>query len=205
MKLVVAASDEDWQNSEFSNVNVQWVRATAPACFLDNPDADAFFILQHAAGIDYTVTKKPVFVNSVITTLQQLNAGKNILRFNGWHTFVNRPVWEIAGITDNAITTLLKSINKQAIAVADEPGLVSARIIAMLVNEAYFALEEGISSKEEIDIAMQLGTNYPYGPFKWAKKIGLYNIYTLLQKLSETDKRYRPCQFLINEALANTL
>ena len=60
----------------------------------------------------------------------------------------------------------------------------------MIINEAFFALEEGVSSKEEIDVAMKLGTNYPYGPFEWQEKIGLQNIYQLLHNLSEKDKRY---------------
>ena len=72
----------------------------------------------------------------------------------------------------------------------DEPGLVSARVISMIINEAFFALGENVSSIEEIDLAMKLGTNYPYGPFEWSEKIGLQNIYHLLHKLSQTDKRY---------------
>ena len=57
--------------------------------------------------------------------------------------------------------------------VKDEPGFVSARIVAMMINEAYFTWEAGTSTKEEIDIAMKLGTGYPYGPFEWGEKIGL--------------------------------
>ena len=43
----------------------------------------------------------------------------------------------------------------------------------MIINEAYFTWEAGTSTKEEIDIAMKLGTGYPYGPFEWGEKIGL--------------------------------
>ena len=68
--------------------------------------------------------------------------------------------------------------------------MLSARIIAMIINEAYYTLEAGISSKAEIDTAMKLGTNYPYGPFEWGEKIGLKNIYMLLFELSKTDDRY---------------
>jgi 3-hydroxybutyryl-CoA dehydrogenase len=74
--------------------------------------------------------------------------------------------------------------------VPDVKGMVSARIVAMIVNEAYYTLEAGVSSKAEIDIAMKLGTNYPYGPFEWSEKIGLKNIYALLLELSKTDQRY---------------
>ena len=67
---------------------------------------------------------------------------------------------------------------------------IALRIIAMIVNEAYFALGDGISTKEEIDTAMKLGTNYPYGPFEWSEKIGLKKIYALLQNLGNSGERY---------------
>ena len=73
---------------------------------------------------------------------------------------------------------------------ADDYGFIAARIIAMIINEAYYALEENVSTKEQIDIAMKLGTNYPYGPFEWSEKIGIEKIYLLLEKLSVQNKRY---------------
>jgi 3-hydroxybutyryl-CoA dehydrogenase len=79
--------------------------------------------------------------------------------------------------------------------------MLSARVIAMIINEAYFALGEGVSSKQEIDIAMKLGTNYPYGPFEWSERIGLKNIYKLLQKLNSTSSRYTIALLLEKEAL----
>ena len=66
----------------------------------------------------------------------------------------------------------------------------------MIINEAWFAFEEGVSSKEEIDIAMKLGTNYPLGPFEWGALIGEKNIYALLKKLSAGNKRYLPAPLL---------
>ena len=88
------------------------------------------------------------------------------------------------------VKDIFEKLGLKYITVADEPGLVSARIIAMIINEAYFALGEKVSTKEEIDLAMKLGTNYPYGPFEWSEKIGLKKVYTLLEKLSNTDIRY---------------
>jgi 3-hydroxyacyl-CoA dehydrogenase len=69
----------------------------------------------------------------------------------------------------------------------------------MIINEAYFALGEDVSSKDEIDLAMKLGTNYPYGPFEWCKKIGLKKVYSLLEKLSDTDSRYSIAPAMKNE------
>ena len=81
--------------------------------------------------------------------------------------------------------------------------MIAARVIAMVVNEAYFALGDGVSTKSSIDTAMKLGTNYPYGPFEWSEKIGLKKIYALLNKLNETDSRYIPAPNLQKEASQN--
>ena len=70
----------------------------------------------------------------------------------------------------------------------------------MIINEAFFAMEENISTENEIDIAMKLGTNYPYGPFEWCDLIGADNILALLEKLSIQDKRYLPAGLLKSEA-----
>ena len=70
----------------------------------------------------------------------------------------------------------------------------------MIINEAYYTLQDKISTKAEIDIAMKLGTNYPHGPFEWSSLIGLKNIYELLTVLSKTDTRYTASDLLMKEA-----
>jgi 3-hydroxybutyryl-CoA dehydrogenase len=74
--------------------------------------------------------------------------------------------------------------------VPDTIGMVTPRIVSMIINEAWYAFDEKISSKEEIDRAMKLGTNYPFGPFEWGEKIGIERIRKLLESLKRTDKRY---------------
>ena len=66
----------------------------------------------------------------------------------------------------------------------------------MMINEAYMALQDGVSTMDEIDIAMKLGTNYPYGPFEWAEKIGREKITALLEKLSLQNPLYTPASSL---------
>ena len=167
---------------------------------LDHTTADAYFLLK--GGInkeDHTILKgKPVFINAVITTLKELELPENFYRINGWPTFLKRDIWEVAGENGDALT-IFEKLQWKYISVADEPGLVSARIVSMIINEAWFALGDEVSTKEEIDIAMKLGTNYPYGPFEWCEKIGLQKVYDLLQKLSETDKRYSVAPAIKNE------
>jgi len=60
-------------------------------------------------------------------------------------------------------------------------------------------LQEQVSTKQEIDIAMKLGTNYPHGPFEWSELIGLQNIYRLLLEMSRDDQKYQPAELLKNE------
>lgn len=203
MIIVVLAADNMWEALTANSADLEWVKASDDFSFKNYKEADAFFILTDSTDFNFIETAKPVFINSVTTTLKELNAADNILRINGWDNFIQRSVWEIAGKINDESKTIVEKINKKIFLVVDEPGFISAKIIAMIINEAYFALGDEVSSKNEIDTAMKLGTNYPYGPFEWAEKIGVKNIYGLLQKLSVTDKRYQPAPMLIAEAAKN--
>jgi 3-hydroxybutyryl-CoA dehydrogenase len=77
--------------------------------------------------------------------------------------------------------------------VGDAPGLVLGRIVCQLVNEAAFALGEGVGSAEDIDAGMVLGLNHPRGPLEWADLIGLDHVANVLTALqAETgEERYR--------------
>jgi 3-hydroxybutyryl-CoA dehydrogenase len=82
--------------------------------------------------------------------------------------------------------------------VPDGPGLVFPRILCMIINEAAFALMEGVASAEDIDTAMKLGTNYPLGPLEWADRIGLDQVLGVLEGLQAEygEDRYRPAPLL---------
>jgi 3-hydroxybutyryl-CoA dehydrogenase len=126
------------------------------------------------------------------------------IRINAWPTFLKRDVVEIA-LTGTANQTIVKNVfdvfHKSVNRTPDQPGFISARVITMIINEAYFALGESVSTAEQIDTAMKLGTNYPYGPFEWSKLIGLKNIHALLESLAKTNKRYDPAPLLKEHAL----
>lgn len=86
----------------------------------------------------------------------------------------------------------LKKIN-------DAVGMVTPRVLAMVINEAANTLEEGTATKEDIDRGMELGTGYPQGPLKWCDKIGLSHVTDVLQALHEStgDARYKTSPLLL--------
>ena len=197
MILAVFGNDEQWNEIKKDIIHVEWVRLnslnTIPASI------DAVFIIGEAAFIGYSTLSKPVFINAVCHTLKELNAPENVVRMNGWNGFLSKPNWEIAGTINKDTIAIITALNKQYTKVPDEPGFIAARVLAMIINEAWFVLEEKISTEAEIDIAMKLGTNYPYGPFEWGKLIGEKNIVELLQKLSVHNKRYLPAPLLLQK------
>lgn len=134
-----------------------------------------------------------VFYNAVLSTSQALPQA--VIRFNGWPLFFEKEIVEIAGGNEyvHPASTLLHQMGINNTVTPDEPGFIAARIIAMIINEAYFALQDDVSDAMQIDTAMKLGTNYPNGPFEWVSLIGLKNIVALLNELSKTDARYTPC------------
>ena len=190
MKIVVLGKEADFETLKSFNHKADWVKADDIASLIKHTDANAFFDLSDE-GIEkiYPETAIPFFVHAVINSFPSQN---NVIRINAWEGFLQNEVWEIAGNLTGKEKEVLDFIGKKIIVCANEPGFISARIIAMIINEAYFAKGDEVSTETEIDTAMKLGTNYPYGPFEWAKKIVVINIYHLLLKLSLQDKRYQP-------------
>lgn len=145
------------------------------------------------------ITNAPVFINAVIDTTSFLPA--NAVRINAWSGFLEANAVEIAAGEQQIETAgqLLNRLGWKYQVAPDTPGMIAPRVIAMIINEAYFGWGEGLSSKKDIDTAMKLGTNYPFGPFEWAEKIGLEKIGALLQALSVLDSRYTPAPALLEE------
>jgi 3-hydroxybutyryl-CoA dehydrogenase len=147
------------------------------------------------------IDDKPVFVHAVNCTCSKINK-PNYIRLNAWAGFMKRPLIELATNNENIrgiAEDIFTEIGWKYIFINDEAGFIAARIIAAIINEAFFALEDKVSTKQEIDIAMRSGTNYPFGPFEWSEKIGLTNIMHLLEYLSKNDKRYTPSPLLVHE------
>ncbi|EPG3958813.1 3-hydroxyacyl-CoA dehydrogenase [Klebsiella oxytoca] len=104
--------------------------------------------------------------------------------------------------TDKAIFYFQQQ-GKKVLQIADYPGLLVWRTVAMLVNEALDALQKGVAGAEDIDTAMRLGVNYPRGPLAWGASLGWGRILRLLENLQQHygEERYRPCSLLRQKAL----
>lgn len=100
-----------------------------------------------------------------------------------------------------------RELGLEPLTVADGPGLVRARVLCNLINEAATALMEGVASAQDIDTAMKLGMNYPHGPLEWADQIGLDTVLGVMRALQEEwgEDRYRPAPLLKRMVAAGRL
>jgi 3-hydroxybutyryl-CoA dehydrogenase len=105
----------------------------------------------------------------------------------------------------NQADALMRTLGKLPLWVDDPPGMVSPRIVAMLVNEAAFAVGEDVAPEATLDVAMELGVNYPHGPIKWGRALGFDRILTVLEHLQREfgEDRYRPAPWLRGQVRAH--
>lgn len=100
--------------------------------------------------------------------------------------------------THSAVVDFAKALGKTPITVNDYPGFVSNRVLLPMINEAIYALMEGVADVESIDGVMKLGMNHPMGPLTLADFIGLDVCLAILEVLHDGlgDSKYRPCPLL---------
>jgi len=109
--------------------------------------------------------------------------------------------------TVEAVTELAKKLGKTPVLVNDYPGFISNRVLMPMINEACWALMQGVADKEAIDTVMKLGMAHPMGPFELADLIGLDVCLAIMEVLYEgfSDSKYRPCPLLRNMVTAGYL
>ncbi len=137
-------------------------------------------------------------------------------KFIGMHFMNPVPVMKLVEVirgiatdepTFQAIQALAEKLHKTSAVAADFPAFIVNRILVPMINEAVYALYEGVGSITAIDAAMKLGANHPMGPLELADFIGLDTCLSIMQVLYEglSDSKYRPCPLLVKYVQAGWL
>lgn len=154
-----------------------------------------------------SLKNKNIYVSAVKLQLERIyslypHINCNLIGINALPTFLGREILE-GKVADGEwperqIIDLGWKAGKQ---VEDRVGMVTPRIVCMIINEAFYTVQEGTANKEDIDAGMKLGTAYPYGPFEWCKKIGVKDVFEVLEAVSADtmDERYKICNLLRTE------
>jgi 3-hydroxybutyryl-CoA dehydrogenase len=204
MKVIVLANEELKKELMVygidPSIQLQWIDTPGRADQYTDADACIDLLFDNSAQRIQWLKQLPatlIIVNSVITPLQDIQA--DFIRINGWMTFLGRNILEASCHNEELkqkAVQLFSCLGRTTEWVPDVAGFITPRVVVSVINEAFLALEESVSAENEIDTAMKLGTNYPFGPFEWGEKIGLHKVYSLLEALNREQTRYKPSQLL---------
>lgn len=161
----------------------------------------------------YIGKKITAFLSTVRITLMELAKKADgpmactVFGFNGFPTMFNREFLEVSLLKSDdqaLLEKLCHDLETSYLVVDDRVAMVTPRVVCMVINEAYYTVQEGTATREDIDLAMKLGTNYPFGPFEWCELIGLKHVYELLESLyhDTKDERYKISALMKKEYLA---
>lgn len=160
----------------------------------------------HAILATNTSTMSPSEIGSVTRRPQQVIA---MHFFNPVHLM---KLVEIVRSLDTSDETVGKAVEvsrcmgKEAVVLHESPGFITSRISAMVGNEAFHMLQEGVASAEDIDLALKLGLNYPMGPLRLADLVGLDVRLRNLEYLQKFyGDKFRPCPLLVKYVKAGRL
>jgi 3-hydroxybutyryl-CoA dehydrogenase len=169
---------------------------------------DARLKLALIAEVDRRAPGAIVASNTSSLSVTELAAARaHPARFAGMHFF--NPVHKMklvelvrAADTDEVTLATLAEVaarmGKTTVVVKDSAGFVTSRVNALIGNEAFYMLQEGIASARDIDTALKLGLNHPMGPFELVDLVGLDTRLAVLEYLHRTlGEKYRPCPLLV--------
>jgi len=113
---------------------------------------------------------------------------------------------ETSDATFHVAESVSKQMGKETVEVKESPGFVTSRVNALIGNEAFYMLQEGIASAGDIDKALKLGLNHPMGPFEMVDLVGLDTRLSILNYLHQAfGEKYRPCPLLVKYVKAGRL
>jgi 3-hydroxybutyryl-CoA dehydrogenase len=154
--------------------------------------------------------------NTSSISITELSSSTRPDKFIGMHFMNPVPMMKLVEIirgystsdeTYKSIKELSEKLGKVPVEVFDYPGFISNRVLMPMINEAIFALMEGVASAEDIDTVMKLGMNHPMGPLTLADFIGLDVCLAIMEVLYNgfNDSKYRPCPLLKKMVAAKKL
>jgi 3-hydroxybutyryl-CoA dehydrogenase len=167
--------------------------------------------------LESIIKKETIFAsNTSSISITELSSVCRAEKFIGMHFMNPVPIMKLIEIirgysTSNetfaAIKDLSLKLDKTPVEVFDYPGFIANRILMPMINEAIYALFEGVASAEDIDTVMKLGMNHPMGPLTLADFIGLDVCLSIMEVLYSgfNDSKYRPCPLLKKMVAANKL
>jgi 3-hydroxybutyryl-CoA dehydrogenase len=152
----------------------------------------------------------PVAVLCAEASLHALDGGGSAVGFHLLPPLAETAVVELtagpgtAAVAAERTEAFFAALGKRALWVGDGPGLVLGRIACQLVNEACFAVGEGVGTREDVDDGMILGLNHPRGPFAWCEVIGAEHVLAVLDglRIELGEERYRAAPLLRRLAVA---
>jgi 3-hydroxybutyryl-CoA dehydrogenase len=152
---------------------------------------------------------------SSLSVTEMAGATKRPGQVIGMHFFNPVPVMKLIEIirgletseaTIAATQEVAQMMKKETVLINESPGFITTRINAMIGNEAFYMLQEGVASAREIDKALKLGLNHPMGPFELVDLVGLDVRLSILNFLHQTlGEKFRPCPLLVKYVKAGRL
>ena len=160
-------------------------------------------------------TAVPATNTSSLSVTEVAAATSSPSRVIGMHFFNPVPKMKLVEIvrgletsedTFQVVEEVAQKMGKETVDIRESPGFVTSRINALIGNEAFYMLQEGVASARDIDKALKLGLNHPMGPFEMVDLVGLDVRLGVLEYLHERlGEKYRPCPLLVQHVRAGRL
>ena len=168
--------------------------------------ADVGFDLRSWPELHYELPRQPLFYDTSRTSLAALFHNEPpplgpVFGFCAFPTLLERSTLETSLYRPEDAALLASTCAQLGTAyctVQDRVGLVTPRMVCLLINEACYALQEGVADIQSLNTTMQPGSTYRWGPFEWANQIGVARVYETLEALWQDthEDRYKACALL---------
>jgi 3-hydroxybutyryl-CoA dehydrogenase len=167
--------------------------------------------------VDQMAPKQAIFATntSSLSITEMAGATQRAPQVIGMHFFNPVPVMKLIEIIRGLETSeetiamtqeVAQLMKKETVVINESPGFITTRINAMIGNEAFYMLQEGVASAREIDKALKLGLNHPMGPFELVDLVGLDVRLSILNFLHQTlGEKFRPCPLMVKYVKAGRL